>query len=162
MCTTKVSPTLVTMSPLASISIPELSMATCPRGSLSTAKISPADAATARCTSSRSVMCPLSPERHNGQGRARRTLAIPGKPGDGGAGERDLCDVVAAGHRGGACPLSCLHLHAGDHHALAAEPSDVLFQPAPGVVPRLVHQLGPAGHLDIAGPPARLARRAAS
>src|SRR6202795_3915513 len=56
MCTTKVSPTWATMSPLASISMPELSMATCPRGSLSTAKISPADAATARCTSSRSAM----------------------------------------------------------------------------------------------------------
>src|SRR3984957_13706655 len=60
MCTTKVSPTLATMSPLASISMPELSMATCPRGSLSTAKTSPADAATARCTSSRSAMRPLS------------------------------------------------------------------------------------------------------
>src|SRR6266487_2988115 len=56
MCTTKVSPALATMSLLASINMPELSMATCPRGSLSTAKISPADAATARCTSSRSGM----------------------------------------------------------------------------------------------------------
>src|ERR1700729_2968509 len=146
MCTTKVSPTLATMSPLASISMPELSMATCPRGSLSTAKIGPADAAKARCTSSRSFMCPLSPERHNGQGRAGRTLAGPGKPGDGGAGERDLCDVVAAAHRGRAVPLAYPHLRAPYHHALAAEPSDVLFQPAPGVVPRLVHQLGPSRH----------------
>src|SRR5690348_10460635 len=60
MCTTKVSPALATMSPLAAISIPELSMATCPCGSVSTAKISPADAATARCTSSRSGMRRLS------------------------------------------------------------------------------------------------------
>jgi hypothetical protein len=60
MCTTKVSPTVATMSPLAAINMPELSMATCPRGSVSTAKISPADAATARCTSSRSGMRRLS------------------------------------------------------------------------------------------------------
>src|SRR5437773_2287820 len=60
MCTTKVSPTLATMSPLEAISMPELSMATWPRGSVSTAKISPAGAATARCTSSRSGMRRLS------------------------------------------------------------------------------------------------------
>ena len=35
-------------------------------------------------------------ERHNCQGWAGRTLAGPGEPGDGGAGERDLRDVVAA------------------------------------------------------------------
>src|SRR6476620_896724 len=40
--------------------MPELSMATCPRGSRMTAKISPADAATARCTSSRSGIGRLS------------------------------------------------------------------------------------------------------
>src|ERR1700734_3164914 len=60
MCTTKVSPAFATGSPLADISMPELSMATCPWGSLSTAKISPGDAATARCTSSRSGMSRLS------------------------------------------------------------------------------------------------------
>src|SRR4249919_299991 len=96
-------------------------------------------------------------ERHDRQGRAGRTLAGPGEPGDGGAGERDLRDVIAAAHRGRAVPLAYPHLHAGDHHALAAKPSDVLFQPTPGVVPRLADQLGPAGHLDVAGPPARLA-----
>ena len=32
-----------------------------------------------------------------------------------------------------------------------------MFQPVPGVVPRLTDQLGPAGHLDVAGPPASLA-----
>src|SRR6185437_15694172 len=74
-------------------------------------------------------------ERHNGQGRVGRTPGGPGEPGDGGAGERDLRDVVAAAHRGRAVPLAHPHLHPGDHHALAAEPSDVLFQSAPGVVP---------------------------
>src|ERR1700726_2838885 len=78
MCTTKVSPTLATTSPLASINMPELSMATCPRGSLSTAKISPADAATARCTSSRSGMGRLShPRRGRGPGD---TGAVPYDP----------------------------------------------------------------------------------
>ena len=42
------------------------------------------------------------------------------------------------------------HLHAGDHHALGAEPFDVLFQPVPGVAPRLADQFGPTGHLDVA------------
>src|SRR5690348_14676478 len=60
MCTTKVSLTLATMSPLAAINMPELSMATCPWGSVSTVKVSPADAATARCTSNRSGMRRLS------------------------------------------------------------------------------------------------------
>jgi hypothetical protein len=96
-------------------------------------------------------------ERHDRQCGAGRALAGPGEAGDRGAGERYLHDVVAAAHRGRAVPLAHPHLHAGDHHALGAEPSDVLFQPAPGVVPRLVHQFGPAGHLRIAGPPASLA-----
>src|SRR5512146_1635995 len=73
MCTTKVSPALVTTSPLADISMPELSMATCPRGSLSTAKISAGDAATARCTSSCSGTCRLSHARQPpGSGEERR------------------------------------------------------------------------------------------
>ena len=76
MCTTKVSPTLATMSPLAAINMPELSMATWPWGSLSTAKISPAGAATARCTSSRSGMCRLShPAGVAARGR-RRTILV--------------------------------------------------------------------------------------
>ena len=117
-----------------------------------------------RCRLNRCAGCLMAPraERHNCQGRSGRTMAIPGEPDDGGAGERDLRGVVAAAHRGRTVPLEHSHLHAGDHHALAAEPSDVLFQPAPGVVPRLVDQLGPAGHLDIAGPPARLAGEAAA
>ena len=80
MCTTKVSPTLATMFPLASINMPELSMATCPRGSVSTAEISPADAATARCTSSRSGMCRLShPAQRASALRARRADAVAGQ-----------------------------------------------------------------------------------
>src|SRR5215813_13391087 len=72
MCTTKVSPTVATMSPLAPINMPELSMATCPRGSVSTAKISPAGAATARCTSSRSRMRRLSHPSKAAQAAAGR------------------------------------------------------------------------------------------
>src|SRR5262249_45338872 len=59
-CTTKVSPTLATTSPLASINMPKLSMATCPRGSVSTTKTSPAGTTTAHCTSSRSGIRRLS------------------------------------------------------------------------------------------------------
>src|SRR5215471_13922060 len=59
MCTTKVSPTLATGSPVASISIPELSMATCPCGSVSTAKIAAGSAGMIRCTSMRSVVMSL-------------------------------------------------------------------------------------------------------
>src|ERR1700733_13279751 len=81
MCTTKVSPALATMSPLASINMPELSMATCPRGSVSTAKISPAGAATARCTSSRSGIRRLS---HPGRQRRRRPPAAVRAGPDGG------------------------------------------------------------------------------
>ena len=61
--------------------------------------------------------CPaLRAERRNCQGRPA-TLAGPGEPGDGGAGERDLRDVIAAAHRGRAVPLAHPHLHAGDHDA---------------------------------------------
>src|ERR1700742_1489938 len=54
MCTTKVSPTCRTGSPSADWSMPELSMATCPRGSASSAKITPGVAAIWRWTSNRS------------------------------------------------------------------------------------------------------------
>jgi hypothetical protein len=49
----------------------------------------------------------------------------------------------------GAVPRADPQRQAGDHHALSAEPPDVIFQPAPGVGPRLAHQLGPAGHLHV-------------
>src|SRR6516165_8643267 len=109
MWTTNVSPVLATMSPLADISMPELSMATWPRGSVSTAKISPAEAATARCTSSRSGMRRLS---HPGRLWARGhhgTSAAPARPrvlgrdhdlaGNPGA---DGADGLAGGVGGGA------------------------------------------------------------
>ena len=48
MCTTNVSPTAVTRSPVASISIPELSMATWPWGSVSTPKTAAGSATMAR------------------------------------------------------------------------------------------------------------------
>src|ERR687897_2488391 len=56
MCTTKLSPTAVTGSPVASISIPELSIATCPWGSHSSWKIVGGSAGIVRWTSSRSVV----------------------------------------------------------------------------------------------------------
>src|SRR5215471_19116011 len=85
MCTTKVSPSLATASPLEAISMPELSMATWPRGSVSTAKISPAGAATARCTSSRSGMRRLSHPGASATAYGARRLCMPvvlgsGKP----------------------------------------------------------------------------------
>src|SRR4051794_33938441 len=54
MCTTKVSPTAETGSPVQDCSIPELSMATWPRGSRSTAKTSDGEASMTRDTSKRS------------------------------------------------------------------------------------------------------------
>src|SRR4051794_31371380 len=56
MCTTNVSPTALAGSPVASISIPELSIATWPWGSDTTRKMAAGSAAIARCTSIRSVM----------------------------------------------------------------------------------------------------------
>src|SRR5918995_1192822 len=56
MCTTKLSPTAVTGSPVASISIPELSIDTCPCGSHSTWKIVGGSVGIVRWTSSRSVV----------------------------------------------------------------------------------------------------------
>src|SRR3954470_754305 len=55
MCTTNVSPTPPTAAPSASISMPELSMATCPMGSQSTEKMVAASAAIGRWTSKRST-----------------------------------------------------------------------------------------------------------
>ena len=54
MCTTKLSPTAVTGPPVEDMSIPELSIATCPLGSHNTAKIAPGSAAMVRWTSIRS------------------------------------------------------------------------------------------------------------
>ena len=56
MWTTKVSPTAVTGGPLASISIPELSMATCPCGSHRTRNMADGSAGIVRSTSIRSVL----------------------------------------------------------------------------------------------------------
>src|SRR4051812_17122052 len=56
MCTTNVSPTAVTGSPVASINIPELSIATWPSGLRSTAKMAAGSALMVRCTSMRSVV----------------------------------------------------------------------------------------------------------
>src|SRR5260221_422729 len=56
MCTTKLSPVAVTGSPSASISIPELSMATCPCGSHSTRKMAEGSASIVRWTSIRSLV----------------------------------------------------------------------------------------------------------
>lgn len=60
-----------------------------------------------------------------------------GEPGDGGADQGGLHDVVAAAHRGQAVPLAHLKLHGGDHHALGGEPPDVVSQLSPGLVPRI-------------------------
>src|SRR5215469_16723878 len=62
MCTTNLSPTALTGSPVASCSIPELSIATCPCGSHSTRKISAASASISRWTSFRS--CVMDPSSH--------------------------------------------------------------------------------------------------
>jgi len=62
MCTRKLSPAADTGSPSASISIPELSIATCPCGSHSTLKIAAGLAGMIRCTSSRSVATGLTPD----------------------------------------------------------------------------------------------------
>ncbi len=53
---TKVSPSAWAGSPVALCSMPEASMATCPSGLLTTAKMSAAVAGMVRCTSKRSVI----------------------------------------------------------------------------------------------------------
>src|SRR5262245_6463033 len=60
MCTTNVSPTADTGSPVASMSMPALSMATWPIGSHSTRKMVAASAGMVRWTSSRSTRSPVS------------------------------------------------------------------------------------------------------
>src|SRR3954451_12356690 len=67
MCTTKVSPTPDTGSPVASISMPELSMSTWPCGSHSTRKMVAGSAAIVRWTSMRSVVMASSCQRSAGR-----------------------------------------------------------------------------------------------
>src|SRR5947209_12965892 len=73
-----------------------------------------------------------------------------GEPGDGGAGDRRLDDVVMAARSRRAIPLAHPQLPAGDHYAVGADPPDVSFQRSSGIVPRLTDQFGPAGHLLVA------------
>ncbi len=77
MCTTKVSPTAVTGSPVADISMPELSIVTWPSGSLSTRKIAAGSALMVRCISMRSsVMVRSLPQpRPRDQGREHMAFA---------------------------------------------------------------------------------------
>jgi hypothetical protein len=82
-----------------------------------------------------------------------------GEPGDGGADQGGLHDVVVAAHRDRAVPLADPQLHGGDHYALRAEPPDLAFQLAPGFVPRLADELGPARDFGVARPPADLTGR---
>src|SRR5581483_8135026 len=74
MWTTNVSSTALTGSPVASISMPLLSIRTCPCGSRRTAKMAAGSAAMARWTSMRSVIGPSS--------RDRRCPSCPGDPAE--------------------------------------------------------------------------------
>src|ERR1700722_15992534 len=85
MCTTKPSPADCTGPPSADTSIPELSIATWPRGLDSTRKISPGSAAIVRWTSNRSAVMPAFFHRS--------------KQGCGAGGER-LWERVELGHAG--------------------------------------------------------------
>jgi len=87
------------------------------------------------------------------------TRSGTGEPGGGGAGRGCLRDVVAAARADRAVPLACPQLPGGGRHAPGTGPLNVAFQPAPGVVRYLVDQLGPAGDLSVARPPAGLAGR---
>src|SRR5205809_7527097 len=84
-------------------------------------------------------------------------VACAGEPDDSGADEGCLDDVVTAAATCRAVPLPHLHLHGCDHHPLGAESLDIAFRLAPGVMPGLGDQFGPAGDLDVARPPASLA-----
>ncbi len=89
-------------------------------------------------------------------GPGRHGAARPGARGDGGARGGCLHDVVAAADSFRAVPLAHpQRLHGGDHHALGAEPPDVIFQLAPGVVPRLADQLGPSQAISALPEPQR-------
>src|SRR5882672_8478768 len=67
MCTTNLSPTPRTGSPSADWSMPELSIATCPRGSHSTANTVAGGAAISRCTSNLSIVMPVIVTRGSGR-----------------------------------------------------------------------------------------------
>ena len=77
------------------------------------------------------MLGPPRAEWHDRQGWAGTTMSGAGKPGDGGADDRCLDDVVMAAHSRRAVLLTHPHLHAGDHHALGAELPDVIFQRSP-------------------------------
>jgi len=62
------------------------------------------------------------------------TPAGQGEPGDSRADHGGFHEVVAAAHRGRTVPLAYPQLYGGDHHALGAEPPDVVFQLAPDLV----------------------------
>ncbi len=74
-----------------------------------------------RCRSYRDPGClaAVRAERHDRQGWAGTPLSGAGKPGDGGADERCLDDVVTATRSRRAVPLAYPHLHADNHHASA-------------------------------------------
>src|SRR6266487_1033350 len=87
MWTTKVSPAAVTGSPVASISMPVLSMATCPCGSQSTRKTASGAASIVRATSSRSLVIVMGLLSAGRQGRgaagsaSRRYASACARPG---------------------------------------------------------------------------------
>src|ERR1039457_4145129 len=97
MCTTKLSPTAATGSPVASISIPELSIATCPCGSHSSPKMAAGSAAMVRWPSIRSV--DISPSCH------RRPVRCPGPSARARRhGFRATRPRIAVGGHGGSAP----------------------------------------------------------
>jgi hypothetical protein len=67
--------------------------------------------------------------------------------------------MVAPAHVGRAVPGAHLHAHGGDHDAVGAEPAHVVVQRAPGLVPAVADEFGPAGHLGVARRPAGLPGR---
>src|SRR5581483_9110738 len=105
MWTTKVSPALVTGSPVASISIPELSIATCPPGSHNTRKTVAGSAAMGRWTSKRSAIAQSSHpfgiccrRSHAHSGTEWRAPQIRLLPGPHGAASQNIRDMARADH----------------------------------------------------------------
>src|SRR6185369_5779841 len=95
-------------------------------------------------------------EGHDGQAAWPRRVPPGAEVGDSGAGGGHLGDVVLAAFLHGAFAVADAQFHRGDHDALRALPGHVAIQLDPAVVPGLVDQVGMAGHLGVARPPAGL------
>ena len=101
--------------------------------------------------------------RVQGQYRQTRRALLPrgaGEPGDGGADDRGLRDVVALGHLPHrAAALSYLQAHVGDDDALGTQSLNVQVKLTSSIAPDVVHEFGITEHFGVASAPPGLTTR---